>query len=111
MDANREIKSMEAMDFAKNNGTVMRVILTCHKRGWFGISSLAQTLDAYRLSLDDIMDAVDYFDDMNYIEVRDISTKDTVKACDRDYDEIEIRLYRRGKLVARGIEEDEGISL
>lgn len=111
MDASRELKSLEAQEFVKNNGTVMRVILACHKRGWFSIRELADTLSAYRLTLDDIMDAVGYFEDMGYIKVRDIETKEEISSCDAEYDEIELRLFGAGHRMARGIIEDGGICL
>ncbi|MBQ7794786.1 MAG: hypothetical protein IJ366_09770 [Clostridia bacterium] len=111
MDACKELKTMEAQEYRENNGIVMRIILTCHRRGWFDITELVQTLSAYKLTLDDIMDAVDYFDDSGYIETRDKESKAKVKPCDLDFDEIEIRLCGNGHLVARGIIKDDGISL
>ena len=111
MDANRELKSMEAMEYQKNNGAVMRAILTTHRRGWFCIKDLVNLLSAYRMTLDDIMDAVIYFEDMGYVIVRDSTTKEKASACDLEYDEIELRLFGIGHTAARGIIEDEGISL
>ena len=111
MNISRELKSKEAQKFTKNNGVVMRVIVTLHKRGWFGIKDLAEALEAYRIDIDDIMDAVGYFEDMGYIKVRDIDTKEEISSCGAEYDEIELRLFGEGRLIARGIAEDAGIDI
>lgn len=111
MDANKELKNLEAQEFAKNNGIVMRAILSAHRQGWFKIRDLVNLLSAYRMTLDDIMDAVIYFEDMEYIKVRDAQSREAVSASDAEYDEIELRLFGKGHRMARGIIEDEGISL
>ena len=34
---NDELANMEAEEFRKNNGTVIRTVMAAFKRGWFGI--------------------------------------------------------------------------
>lgn len=108
---NDELANMEAEEFRKNNGTVIRTVMAAFKRGWFGIKDLTSTLSAYRLSLDDVMDSIDYFEDRKYVEVRDRETKEVMRSADLDISDIEIRLTADGKLLGYQLISDDGIDL
>ncbi len=106
-----EIKKDEAKEFCQNNGIVMRTILIFFKRGYFKVRDLYLNLKAFDLKKEDVLSALDYFDDMGYIETRLLSTHERVKPCEAEDDEIELRLHAKGKLVGNSLLEDPGIEL
>lgn len=106
-----ELTVMEAEEFTKNNGIVMRMIATMFRRGWFRIRELMQTLTPYNMGVEDIMDAVDYFEDRKYIDCRDVDTKVLVRSCDAEIGDIELRLTADGKLLGYQLIKDDGIDL
>lgn len=107
-----DFADMMAAGFRKNNGIVIRTINAAFKRGWFKVKDLGQMLTAYSMSLNDIMDAIDYFEDRGYVEARDTDTKKNMRTCDiEEVDDIELRLTADGKLLGYQILADNGIDL
>nr|DAZ26047.1 MAG TPA: Minichromosome maintenance protein MCM [Caudoviricetes sp.] len=107
-----DLTAMDAADFCKANGTVMRIISTMFRRGWFKVRALLQTLAAYNMSIEDVLDAIDYFEDRGYIQVRDADTRTEMRSCDaQEIDEIEMRLTADGKLLGYKLMADDGIDL
>ena len=111
MNIAEEIKRDEARAFCRNNGIVMRTILMFFKRGYFKTKELYLNLKAFDLKMEDVLSALDYFDDMGYIQTRLIETGETVKPCEAEDDEIELRLHAKGKLLGHNLIKDEGIEL
>lgn len=112
MGLKNDLQRDEGLDFCKNNGIVMRNIITLFRRGWFKYRDLLTSLDAYNLTREDVIDAVLYFDDREYIEGRDAKTRDTVRVCDaEDIQDLEFRLRADGVLIGKSILEDAGIDL
>lgn len=110
-DIKREFALAEAEKFKERNGIVMRMMATAFRRGWFGIKDVVQTLAAYDMGLDEILESIDYFEDRRYIECRDSETKCAVRSADCEPTEMEIRLTADGKLLGYSIISDEGIDI
>ena len=112
MGLKNDLQRDEGLDFRRNNGIVMRNIITLFRRGWFKCRDLLASLDAYNLNREDVTDAVLYFDDREYIEARDAKTRETMRVCDAEsIQELEIRLRADGVLIGKSIIEDAGIDL
>lgn len=112
MGLKNEIQRDEGQEFRKNNGIIMRNIVTLFKYGWFSTKQLMQSLDAYNLSRNDIVDAILYFDDRDYIETKDAFTGEITRACDSDdITDLEIRLRADGALIGKSLLEDPGIDM
>ena len=112
MGIKNEIQKDEAQEFRKNNGIVMRNIITMFRRGWFKSKQLCESVDAYSLTREDVMDAIEYFSDRNYIETRYADTHEPVRPCDADnISDIEMRLCAGGVLVGKSLIDDVGIDL
>lgn len=106
-----ELKKDEKQTFCANNGLVMRTIVTFFKRGWFKTNELLNTLAAYELETDDVIEAIDYFADRGYIQTRDAEAHEPVLPCDVDFEDLEIRLHANGVQLGRHLIDDIGIDL
>lgn len=112
MGLKNDLQREDGLDFCKNNGIVMRTVTLLFRRGWFKYRDLLSSLDAYNLDRDDVADAVLYFDDREYIEARDIKTREIIRVCDaEDMQDLELRLKADGVLIGKSIIDDAGIDL
>lgn len=106
-----ELKKMEADKWAENNGIVMRTILAVFNRGYFKLKELTQTLSAYNISYNNVLDAIDYFDDLKYIEIKDETNRITHTYDEENIDCLKFRVTATGTRLGYGKIEDDGIDL
>ena len=111
MSIKEEMRAEEKQEFCKNNGLVMRTIITFFKRGWFKTEELLSSLCAYDLNTADVVDAIDYFADKGYIRTRDCETHKAAEPCDIEFEDLEIRLHADGVLLGKHLASDIGIDL
>lgn len=112
MSIKNEIKEMDAEEFRKNNGIVLRAVIMQQPIGRFTFRQLCDMLSAYSsMTMDDIRECVDYLEDRGYIETVD-GDGFNMKLCDFD-DEFDalLRLTAEGRLIGKGIKSDEAIDL
>lgn len=108
---NKSIQAVSAADFKRTNGIVMRTIANVFSARFFEIYELEAALKARNIDDIEINESLDYLEGKGYIEVRHIETKNSVRLCDMDKDDIEIKLSSEGKLVVLSIKSDDGIDM
>ena len=112
MNMKDELIKGEGEKYQKDNGIVMRCIVTLFRRGWFKTKELMQSLEAYNLTCENVTDAICYFSDRHYIETREEKNKEIIRACDAEsIFDLEIRLCADGVLIGKSLLEDIGIDL
>lgn len=107
----RSIQAVSAAEFKRTNGIVMRTIANVFSTRFFETYELEAALKTRNIDQVDIHESLDYLEGQGYVEVRHIETKEKVRLCDMDKDEVEIKLSSPGKLVVLSIKVDEGIDM
>lgn len=96
------MRKATAVDFANNNGKVLRGI-NMLRIGYNRLSSIRQALD---IDPDDFADCVNYLIESGYIRIRNIDTKHEVELSAFPMDELEAKLTREGIQLLAGVIED-----
>lgn len=109
MDKKKIINEIEANDFSKQNGSVIRTIGTVFNTKWFDACDLKVVFKDLEES--DIYQTLDYLQQGSFIAVRNKESKDNVEVYDFDLDEIEIRLTNEGLKLLMIRKKDELIEI
>jgi hypothetical protein len=107
----KALQAVSAADFKRTNGIVMRTIANVFSTRFFEVYELEAALKARNIDDVEINESLDYLEGKGYIEVRHMETKNPVRLCDMDKDDIEIKLSSEGKLVVLSIKLDDGIDM
>jgi hypothetical protein len=107
----KALQAVSAADFKRTNGIVMRTIANVFSTRFFEVYELEAALKARNIDDVEINESLDYLEGKGYIEVRHMETKNLVRLCDMDKDDIEIKLSSEGKLVVLSIKLDDGIDM
>lgn len=108
-----EILKGDAEQYCKNNGVVLRTILASWRVSKFTWRELLNTLDAYHIDKESVLEAMLCFDEAGYITVKLRDTHQTVSFW--DYidvpEELEFMIAKRGRDAAYNILSDKSISM
>jgi hypothetical protein len=107
-----EIKlSVQANDFKRTNGIVVRTIAALYPVNFFEFHDIEAAVKSRNIDKEELKTSIDYLEGQGYIEVRHIGTKKPVRFCDLDDEDVEIKLSSKGTLVVLSIEKDAGIDI
>lgn len=107
----KELKAVEATEFKRTNGIVMRTASNVFANRFFKVYELEAALKTRNIEQEDIADSLDYLEGQGYVEVRHVETKTRVRFCDMELEEVEVKLTSEGKLVLLSIRLDDGIDM
>lgn len=102
---------VEAREFKKNNGIIMRTINLIFKTKWFKASELVAAVSGYGMQEGEVFDSLDYLEGKKFIQARDIASGRVVEVLDADSETTEVKLTSEGRLVTLGIVRDPGIDM
>ena len=111
MNVKNELKALESEKWSRSNGTVARVMFTFFKRGYFKLKDILNVLEAYNITLEEVLDAMDYFDDMGYVEVKSEEGEITHTYDEEDIYILKFRVTAKGTRLGYGKITDDGIDL
>ena len=106
MDKEELQRRIEAGAFSQNNGKVLRTINILMGKD-IKLRSLQYALSD--LTAGELAESLYYLQDMGYIHVRGIYSKEDADVADADYDDTEVRLTAKGMQLLKGYTSDPAV--
>lgn len=110
MNIKDELRETDANEFKANCGTVLRAVIIGKSVGRFSFKQLCEMLDAYPITKNEVLECIDYLEDRGFIETLNRDGF-KCKTCDYDERDVSYRLTGDGRLIVKGILDDEGVLL
>lgn len=100
-----EKRKLNAGNFVKNNGSVLRTINILRYK-YNKLTGVQNVLQGNGIDEDEFLDSINFLAEEGYIHLRDIATKDGATLADSEYTTLEAKLTSKGiRLLAGGIED------
>lgn len=106
MNSSIEKRLLNAGNFVRNNGQVLRTInILRHK--YNKLKGVQAALQGAGIAEDEFLDSINFLTEEKYIHLRTVAGKEDANLADVDYIELEAKLTSKGiRLLAGGIEDN-----